>query len=116
MSSSYNQTNLITISIARTFGKGAKGCLGFACGILTGVAIASTLAIFQQPEGQESIQNEVMYIRASSPCRRMKRKKPSRKKKVFTGRKIRFADEVDKKLVHIREFVKGSPICATKNQ
>lgn len=127
-------------AVTNVIGKQAKGCFGFTCGILAGVALASTIAIFQsEKEKQSRLERQHLYLRTSytqknssartlyaqkNSCARTSyaqkksyahaKKKPC--KKTFTKRKIRFADEVDKPLVYVREFVKGSPINAQKKK
>ena len=120
-------------AVTNVIGKQAKGCVpfGFTCGILAGVAL-TTIAIFQsEKEKQLRLERRHLYVRPSyaqnNSCARTSyaqknslartsyaKKKPC--KKTFTKRKIRFADEVHKPLVYVREFVKGSPINAQKKQ
>jgi len=125
-------------AVTNVIGKQAKGCFGFTCGILAGVALASTIAIFQsEKEKQSRLERRHLYVRTSyttknssartlyaqkNSCARtsyVQKKsyahaKKKSCKKTFTKRKIRFADEVDKPLVYVREFVKGSPLNAQK--
>lgn len=115
MSLLYNRTN-VGFTLANAFKQQAKGCLGFACGILTGVALASTLVIMQQSDKNAVYRRELECVRLSFArnVHSAALKQRSRKKKC-TKRRIRFADEVDKKLVHVREFVKGSPVHGRKS-
>lgn len=110
--SNYYQKPELTFALAKVVSKQAKGCLGLACGILTGVALASTIVIFKKKNDEdalhEALRREIEHIRATSPrnsMRKKKKMKPSR-------RKIRFADEMNQKLVHVREYAKNSPIYA----